>query len=87
MVQSSSIDARKDQIIKNLGYLPKLPLTPREFDLIKCAAAGLTAKETGRELAISPRTAEIHYRNIREKFGVPNMTAAVAKAIREGIIE
>jgi DNA-binding CsgD family transcriptional regulator len=32
--------------------------------------AGRTSKETARALAISPRTAEAHRRNVLRKFGV-----------------
>jgi FixJ family two-component response regulator len=45
-------------------------LTEREKEVLKHLQAGRTAKEIARELAISPRTAEAHRRNLLHKLGV-----------------
>jgi FixJ family two-component response regulator len=45
-------------------------LTEREREVLEHLLAGKTSKETARALAISPRTAEAHRRNLMQKFGV-----------------
>lgn len=43
-------------------------LTAREVDVLKQLLAGLTNKETGRRLGISPRTVEVHRMRVMEKL-------------------
>jgi|GEM_PF-4932963 len=45
-------------------------LTMRERECLDLMAGGYTMKMIGRELNISPRTAENHLRNIKEKIGL-----------------
>lgn len=47
-------------------------ITKREFEVINCAKAGLSAKETAKELQISARTVETHYINLYSKLNVKN---------------
>ncbi len=47
-------------------------LTGREWDVLERIARGASNKETGRELAISPRTVEVHRARIMEKLGAKN---------------
>lgn len=47
-------------------------LTPREVDLVRTAAGGLTNREIGAKLGISPGTVKIHLHNIYKKLGVKN---------------
>ena len=44
-------------------------------------AEGLTNKDIGRELCISPRTVEIHRANAMGKLGVNNSAAAIRLAL------
>lgn len=43
-------------------------LTAREVEVLKQLLAGLTNKETGRRLGISPRTVEVHRNRVMEKL-------------------
>lgn len=43
-------------------------LTTREEDVVECLLTGQTAKQTARQLDISPRTVERHLENIKEKL-------------------
>jgi DNA-binding NarL/FixJ family response regulator len=61
-------------------------LTPRETDVLRLLADGLTHEEVGRRLRISPETARTHLRKACERLGVTTRTAAVARAIRRGLI-
>ena len=45
-------------------------LTEREKEVLDHLLAGRTSKETAEALTISPRTAEVHRRNILRKLGV-----------------
>jgi len=47
-------------------------LTPRERQVLQLIAQGMSNKEAGRELGISPRTIEVHRARIMEKLGAKN---------------
>jgi DNA-binding CsgD family transcriptional regulator len=61
-------------------------LTPREIEVLALAAEGLNGSAVARELLISPATVRTHLANIYEKLGVGNRAAAVARAMRLGMI-
>ena len=50
----------------------KKELTSKEIDIVKLIATGLTSKEIGDKLFISPRTVETHRHNILKKLNIPN---------------
>jgi DNA-binding CsgD family transcriptional regulator len=62
-------------------------LTPRERELLALAADGLSGPDLARELFVSPATVRTHFENIHEKLQVRTRAAAVAKAMRLGMIE
>lgn len=62
-------------------------LTQRELEIVQLAASGLTAREIGARLYLSPRTVEKHEEKIRTKLDVPNRAALVAWAVRRGLVE
>lgn len=51
-------------------------LTDRECDVVALVAEGLTNKEIGRRLAISPATVKVHVERIIGKLGVADRTQA-----------
>lgn len=53
-------------------------LTPRERDVFHQMLAGSTSKEIARALELSPRTAEVHRRNVLRKFKVHSTKALIA---------
>jgi LuxR family maltose regulon positive regulatory protein len=55
-------------------------LSPRELEVLRLVAAGLTNQEIADQLVIAPGTAKRHTINIYGKLGVNNRTQAVAKA-------
>jgi ATP/maltotriose-dependent transcriptional regulator MalT len=61
-------------------------LTPREVEVLALAADGLGGPELAQQLVLSVTTINTHFRNIYEKLGVRNRAAAVAKAMRLGLI-
>lgn len=56
-------------------------LTPRESEIVAYLIRGLTAKEIGRAINISPRTAEIHRSRILEKLAVKTVAELVSLTI------
>jgi FixJ family two-component response regulator len=59
-------------------------LTSRERDVLGQIASGLSNKEAGRELGISPRTIEVHRARIMEKLGAKNAADLVRIVLSEG---
>ena len=62
------------------------PLTPREIDVLRLAAEGMTNRAIGHELDISHRTVQGHLANVYGKLGVNSRTEAVTEALRRGWI-
>jgi len=63
-----------------------LHLTGRELEVLRLVAEGHTDREVAEVLVISPRTVNRHLSNIFVKLDVPGRAAAVAYAIRQGIV-
>jgi two-component system response regulator DctR len=53
-------------------------LTDREREVVDQVVAGRTSKEIARALAISPRTADVHRRNLLRKLGVGSAKELIA---------
>ena len=62
-------------------------LTRREKECLEWSAHGKTAWEVGRILGISVRTVNNHLSNSFKRLGVTNRSEAIAKSIREGLID
>ena len=60
-------------------------LTNREIRMIELLVQGKSSKEIGRELHISPKTADANRRKIMEKLGVTNLVHLTKYAISEGL--
>lgn len=61
-------------------------LTKRELEALCLVADGHTDREVAEMLVISPRTVNRHLSNIFVKLDVPGRAAAVAYAIRHGLV-
>jgi two-component system nitrate/nitrite response regulator NarL len=62
-------------------------LTERERQMLELIAEGLSNADIGARLFVSPETVKAHLRNLFGKLGVSDRTAAVARALRRGLIE
>jgi PAS domain S-box-containing protein len=69
------------------GELKPLALTPRELEVLQLAAQGCAGREIAERLVVSPATVRTHFGRIYDKYGVSDRAAAVAKALRDGLIE
>jgi len=76
-----------NRISIRFGLAKPIELTPRELDVIRLVAEGLSNKEIGQLLAISPRTVNFHLDNLFAKLGVRSRTEAAILALRQGWIE
>ena len=61
-------------------------LTPRELKVLELAADGHNAPAIARELTVGVETVRTHFGHIYAKLGVRDRAAAVAKAMRLGVI-
>jgi len=68
------------------GYHLDLHLTRRELEVLRLVAEGQTDREVAEALVISPRTVNRHLSNIFVKLDVPGRAAAVAYAVRQGLV-
>ncbi|MDP4623645.1 MAG: response regulator transcription factor [Akkermansiaceae bacterium] len=62
-------------------------LTPREIDILKLIAEGLSQKDIARQLKLSVYTVAEHLTHIYGKLQVQNAPSAVSKAFRSGILK
>jgi two-component system, NarL family, nitrate/nitrite response regulator NarL len=62
-------------------------LTPREREILDLTAEGFLAPDIGRRLYLSPATVKTHLQRLYGKLGVSDRAAAVAEAMRRGLLE
>lgn len=76
-------DAPMKRVILSFADLtqvrPAISLTARERQVVQHLARGLTSKEIGRELSISPRTVEDYRARLLDKFNVRNVAGLLAR--------
>jgi DNA-binding NarL/FixJ family response regulator len=61
-------------------------LSPRELDVLRLVAQGLTDAEVAERLYISPRTVSGHLQSVYTKLGLSSRTAAAAFAFEHNLI-
>lgn len=61
-------------------------LTPRELEILRMLAKGLTNKQIGKALNISDNTVKNHVNSVIEKLEVCDRTEAATTAIQRGIL-
>ena len=74
-----------EQIRARGGDAP--PLSARERQVLELIAEGLTVAEIGERIHLSPGTIKSHLQSLYEKLGVSDRAAAVATAMRRGLLE
>ena len=62
-------------------------LTPREQEILHLIAAGKSLPQIAKELYLGLTTVKTHVQHLYEKLGVSDRAAAVASAMRRGLIE
>jgi non-specific serine/threonine protein kinase len=61
-------------------------LTPREVDVLRLVAQGLTNAEVAEKLVVSPNTVNVHMYSILNKLGVTSRTAAARFAMDNKLV-
>jgi two-component system nitrate/nitrite response regulator NarL len=77
--------AREIQERERTGGPPQL--TDREQEVLNLVAEGLSAPDIGRQIHLSTTTVKSHLHSLYEKLGVSDRAAAVAEAMRRGLLE
>jgi two-component system nitrate/nitrite response regulator NarL len=62
-------------------------LTSREREILGIIAAGMTAPAIAAQLFLSTATVKTHLAHLYDKLGVGDRSAAVAEAMRRGLLE
>jgi DNA-binding NarL/FixJ family response regulator len=62
-------------------------LTAREREILQLAAEGFSGPSIAEQLVVSAATVKTHFENVYAKLGVRDRSAAVARAMRLGLID
>jgi two-component system nitrate/nitrite response regulator NarL len=65
----------------------RVALSGREREVLELIAEGQSAPEIAKQLHLSPATVKGHLQGLYEKLGVSERAAAVAEAMRRGLLE
>jgi DNA-binding NarL/FixJ family response regulator len=76
--------SRSDAVAKRSAGIDEL--TPREMDVLRLLAQGLSNRKIGERLSINERTVKYHVAAILAKLEAANRTDAVMRAIERGLI-
>lgn len=79
--------------VENIGFLPsksqsegRVPLTEREYEVLKHLVTGKSNTEIAKELIVSVHTAKAHVCSILQKMCVNDRVQAAVKAVKEGMV-
>ena len=67
-------------------HTPRIPLTPRETEVLSLVANGLSNAEVADRIGRTEGTVKVHLKNILQKLGANDRTEAVTTALRRGFI-
>lgn len=79
----------RDKLLNSMMFEPdqkKKELTLKEIEIVKLISQGLTSKEIGEKIFLSPRTVETHRHNILKKLDIPNAAQLTKWAKEKGYI-
>lgn len=77
---------RNDVIMRKMNPVSFTPLSLRELQCLELIAKGFNAKQIAQTLSLSAETITTHAKSIRQKLRASNITEAVTKAIRWGLM-
>ena len=67
-------------------FTPRVQLTPRELEVLRLVAKGLSNRDIGAILGREESTIKVHVKNIMTKLDVDYWTAAVVVALHRGFL-
>jgi len=81
------VDPRLDQVLESERAVTRVSqLSPREREVMRLMAEGMTAEAAGRELGVGVETVRTHVRNAARKLQARNRVHAIAVALERGEI-
>ena len=87
VILPNEIQAGLAAAIRSNAAGPGVQLTPREKDVLGGLVEGKSSPQIALDLHVSPATVKTHLKTLYEKLGVSDRAAAVAEAMRRGLIE
>lgn len=89
--ESAAADSAFSKVKAKLQERPdpradEVPLTRREYQVLRHLAFGLSNREIGFSLTISVETVKEHVQNILRKFDMPDRTAAAVWAVKRKLV-
>jgi len=75
------------EVAMRVGERMLMQLSPREVDVLRLVAKGMSNKEIGTQLGVVEGTVKIHVANIFAKMCVSDRTKAIVLAAQRGIID
>lgn len=75
------------EVATRVGERLLAQLSPRELEVLRLVAKGLSNKEIGAQLNVVEGTVKIHVTNVLSKLRVADRTQAIVVAIQRGIID
>jgi two-component system nitrate/nitrite response regulator NarL len=81
--------ARGERVLSPRLTAPSIDrrLSGREHEVLRLVADGRSAPQIAEQLTLSSHTVKTHMRNLYEKLGVTDRAAAVAVAMRRGLLD
>jgi two-component system, NarL family, nitrate/nitrite response regulator NarL len=86
-VMSSEVQSGIAEEIRLRAAPERVALSSREREVLAMIAEGLSAPDIGKRLHLSAATVKGHLHSLYEKLGVSERAAAVAEAMRRGLLE
>ncbi len=80
---SSQVTQTALEAMKQLG---QDGLSPRERDVVRLLAEGLSSKEIAEALSLTPKTVDTYRQNIMAKLGLKNVAGVVRYAVKHQIV-
>jgi DNA-binding CsgD family transcriptional regulator len=89
--QDANMPSTGERPTASLRSMPRKPerapgsLSPREIEVVRLVAQGMTNQEIAATLNLSTRTVVNHVANVMSKLGVESRTAVATWAVRQGV--
>jgi DNA-binding CsgD family transcriptional regulator len=85
--ERARVNAERLRSREAAALAPPPSLTSRHVEVLDLASHGLSSAEIAEQLGLSMTTVKTHFDNIYTRMGVSDRSAAVAGALRHGLIE